>query len=196
MAVSVALAAAFGFGPWAALVLVLMPVSHGSGFALSLFAVATADAALRGSRRAFWAALLCFVGTFCDLLFVAAFLIPLAAATRMSVLGAIMRQGGVGALRDPAAAVRLASQGGALVYGGLLACLAGWACQRLLNLQPVGGYLFRHPGDAMAQMFRDSAHPPWTGMAAAGSIALIANAIAVSCRAPDAAEPGRQSGRS
>lgn len=195
MAGLAALAAAFGFGPWAAVILVVMPVSHGSGFILSLFAAAAADAALRGSRRAFWATmLLCFVGTFCDLLFVAAFLVPLAVATRIPVIRATMGQG-VRTLRNPAAVLRLAAQNGALVYGGLLACLTGWACQRLLKLQPVGGYLFRHPGDAITQMVRDFGHTPWTGLAAAGSIALIAKAVAVSCQAPDAAAPDRQSER-
>lgn len=173
------LAAATGLGPWSAILLVLMPVTHGSGFVLSLFAAATADAALHGNRRALWATIaLCLLGAFSDLLFVIAFLIPLAAATRVAVLRTSFEHAGLRGLLARATWLRLLTHNGALLYGAMLACLIGWASQRLVNLQPLGTYLLRSPRDAIPQMLVDFPHTPWTGLIIAGSVALIAKALA------------------
>lgn len=179
MLVLAGLAAATGLGPWSAILLVLMPVTHGSGFVLSLFVAAAADAALHGNRRAFWATIgLCLLGAFSDLLFMIAFLIPLAAATRVAVLRPIIAHSGLRGLLDPRTWLRLLTHNGALLYGSMLACLIGWASQRMVNLQPLGTYLLRSPRDAVPQMLVDFPHTSWTGLVIAGSVALIAKAIA------------------
>ncbi len=182
------LVAATGLGPWSALLLILLPVTHGSGFILSLFAAATADAALHGDRRAFWATILmCLVGAFSDLLFVIAFLIPLAAASRVAVIRPIIERGGLRGLLTVTTCRRLFTQNSALVYSALAACLIGWASQRMLNLQPLGTYLLKSPGAALPQMLGDFRYTPWTGLVIFGSAALIVTAIA-SLRQNPAAE--------
>lgn len=185
MMVLAALTALTGPGPWLAAWMVLMPVSHGSGFVLSMLGAATADAALRGNRQAWWATvLICLVGSFSDLLFAAVFWLPLAAATRLPLLQTILKEGGFDALRRANTWRRLVVQHRALTYGALLACLAGWAGQRLVNLQPLGASLLRPPGAAVMQMLRDMVHTPWTGLVVAGSLALIAAAAAATAAKP------------
>ena len=173
------LVAATGLGPWSALLLILLPVTHGSGFILSLFAAGTADAALQGDRRAFWATILmCLVGAFSDLLFVFAFVIPLAAASRVAVVRPIIERGGLRGLFTVTTCRRLFTQNSTLVYSALAACLIGWASQRMLNLQPLGTYLLKSPSAALPQMLGDFRYTPWTGLVIVGSAALIVKATA------------------
>ncbi|HWU03202.1 MAG TPA: hypothetical protein VN222_10720, partial [Novosphingobium sp.] len=164
MAAITLLAARTGLAPWKDALMVLAPASHGDGFILSLLATVAAMQAMRGNRKA-WRAMLafCVVGTFGDLLFVAAFLAPLAVASRLSAWQAGGRKAALtgqwGLLRDCTAA-----------------CLAGWLGQSALFRQSVNEVELHRPADALRGMAGGMATAPWTGLCLLSAGVLIAAA--------------------
>ena len=146
--------------PWMIPLLVIVPVSHGGAFVLSLFAASIAAKALRGSHAAFWSGVaLSAIGTFSDLLFIGELLLPLLFAA-----AAVWRIGAVSFRR--AASVWAACA---------IACGIGWGAQLPLfrqGLPPLGRHLLVYQ---MKQWAGEWSQLPW----AIWSFLLFAIAILI-----------------
>ena len=106
---------------WLPQLYLLVPVTHGNAFLLSLFTCCAALGAVRGDRRQAWAAwALCALGTFSDTLFLGYFLVP------FSLAGTIM------ALRPGAPTFAALLR---FVAGATLACGLGWLAKVPLTMQ-------------------------------------------------------------
>jgi hypothetical protein len=141
---------------WMPLLFALVPVTHGNGFILSLFAARAALDHADGNRRSGTIGLaLCALGAFSDTLFVLYFLAPFWAATFVSELTG--RSAGVTA-RHSGAALRC-TIGRGLIW--TIACLVGWFAQQLVYRQGFSEMDLKPVVDNFYSFLRNLEFMPW-----------------------------------
>ena len=180
--------AAFGIMSWKDLLSSLAPATHGDGMLFSLLATAAAAQASEGGRTAKRLALVfCFLGTFCDLLFVFEFLVPFIAVERWPYVK-FACIAFVKAVRDSSPQpgksrwlqrailrrfVIAALDHGTLIRDLLIASVLGWAATHLLFRQDVAIVDVKALFTTIPLIYKDLFRSPWT------AVTILATALLV-----------------
>lgn len=137
---------------WMPQLSLLMCVTHGHSFVLSLVAYCTALDGVRGNRRQAWVTwALCAFATFSDTIFVGYFLLPFVIA---GLLLALSPRGA--ALGPPGELGRI----GRFTAATTLGCMIGWVAKIPVPAQEMK-FVFNGFGDSLAIMLSQILRAPW-----------------------------------